>query len=198
LLTPDDWREKSHNVRTEDMERPGIGAALCGLVGGALGVAAGLELGTLAAAVPIAGGDPAFTLALLCAVILGVGGAAAGVAAGQALETSLCDGLPKDDLQRCQSALRQGRSVLIAFTDKAPSAVAVRDVMARAGAESLDAAGKWWWFGRRPGRLRQALVGPAFDSLRDEISIPPVVCPRIELSSQDRRTVPDAARADST
>src|ERR1035441_10138203 len=149
LLTPDDWREKSHNVRTEDMERPGIGAALCGLVGGALGVAAGLELGTLAAAVPIAGGDPAFTLALLCAVILGVGGAAAGVAAGQALETSLCDGLPKDDLYRCMGALRQGRSVVIAFTNKTQSAAAVRDVMARVGAE-MDATRTWRWFGPRP------------------------------------------------
>ena len=150
LLTPDDWKEKVHSVRTEDMERPGIGAALCGLVGGGLGVAAGLELGTLVAAAVIAGANPAFTLELLGAVILGVGGAAAGIAAGQALETSLCDGLPKDDLYRYMGALRQGRSVVIAFTNKTQSAAAVRDVMARAGAESLDAARKWWWFGPRP------------------------------------------------
>jgi hypothetical protein len=150
LLTPDDWKEKVHSVRTEDMERPGIGAALCGLVGGGLGVAAGLELGTLAAAVAIAGANPAFTLELLGAVILGVGGAAAGIAAGQALENSLCDGVPKDDLHRYIGALRQGRSVVIAFTDKTQSAAAVRDVMARGGAESLDAARKWWRFGPRP------------------------------------------------
>src|ERR1022692_4869016 len=130
LLTPDDWKEKVHSVRTEDMERPGIGAALCGLVGGGLGVAAGLELGTLVAAAVIAGANPAFTLELLGAVILGVGGAAAGIAAGQALETSLCDGLPKDDLYRYMGALRQGRSVVIAFTNKTQSAAAVRDVMA--------------------------------------------------------------------
>ena len=80
---------------TEDMERPGIGAALCGLVGGGLGVAAGLELGALAALAMTAGANPAFTGELLGAVILGLGGAAAGIAAGQALETSLCDGLPK-------------------------------------------------------------------------------------------------------
>ena len=29
LLTPDDWKEKVRSVRTEDMEQPGIGAALC-------------------------------------------------------------------------------------------------------------------------------------------------------------------------
>jgi hypothetical protein len=81
---------------------------------------------------------------------LGLGGAAAGIAAGQALESSLCDGLPKDDLYRCMGALRQGRSVVIAFTNKPQSAAAVRDVMARAGAEILGAARKWWWFGPRP------------------------------------------------
>jgi hypothetical protein len=149
LLTPDDWKEKVRSVRTEDMERPGIGAALCGLVGGGLGVAAGFELGALAAAAAIAGANRAFTLELLGAVILGVGGAALGIAAGQALETALCDGLPKDDLYRYMAALRQGRSVVIAFTDKTQSAVAVRDVMARAGAE-MGAARKWRWFGPRP------------------------------------------------
>jgi hypothetical protein len=149
LLTPDDWKEKVRGVRTEDMERPGIGAALCGLVGGGLGVVAGLELGTRAAAAAIAGANPAFTLELLGAVILGLGGAAAGIVAGRALETSLCDGLPKDDLYRYMTALRQGRSVVIAFTNKTQSAAAVRDVMARAGAE-MDAARKWRWFGPRP------------------------------------------------
>jgi hypothetical protein len=149
LLTPDDWKEKVRSVRTEDMERPGIGAALCGLVGGGLGVAAGLGFGTLVAATVVAGATPTFTLELLGAVILGVGGAAAGVAAGQALETSLCDGLPKDDLYRCMGALRQGRSVVIAFTNKTQSAAAVRDVMARAGAE-MDATRTWRWFGPRP------------------------------------------------
>jgi hypothetical protein len=148
LLTPDDWKEKVRGVRTEDMERPGIGAALCGLVGGGLGVAAGLELVTLAA-VTLTGANPAFSLELLGAVVLGLGGTAAGVAAGNALETSLCDGLPKDDLHRYMGALRQGRSVVIAFTNQPQSAAAVRDVMATAGAESLGAARKRWWFGPR-------------------------------------------------
>ena len=150
LLTPDDWKEKVNSVRTEDMERPGIGAALCGLVGGGLGVAAGLELGVLAAGAVIAGANPAFTLELLSAVILGVSGAAAGIAAGQALETALSDGLPKDDLYRCMDALRQGRSVVIAFTDKTQSAATARDIMAHTGAERLNAARKWRWFGPRP------------------------------------------------
>jgi hypothetical protein len=170
LLTPDDWTRKVQSVRTEDMERPGIGAALCGLVGGGLGIAAGLELGTRAAAVLIAGADPAFILALLCAAMLGAGGAAAGIAAGRALETSLCEGLPKDDLFRYMDALRQGRSVVIAFTDKTPSAMVVRDVMARAGAEGLDAARGWWWFGRPPAEVqrdrKEGQIGVVYCNLR--------------------------------
>jgi len=149
LLTPENWKEKVHNVRTEDMEQPGIGAALCGLVGGGLGIAAGLVLGALAAALPIAGAYPAFILGLFGAAILGMGGATVGIAAGQALETSLCDGLPKDDLYRYMGALRQGCSVVIAFTDSTPSAVAVRLVIACAGAENPDAARKGWGLSRR-------------------------------------------------
>jgi hypothetical protein len=171
LLTPDDWKDKLHKVRMEDMEQSGIGAALCGLIGGGLGVAAGLELGTLAAALLIAGADRAFAVELLGAAILGAAGAAAGTAAGRALEASLCDGLPKDDLCRYKGALRQGRSVVIAFTNDTPSAVAVRDVMARAGAENLDAAGKWWWwFGWRPAEEEhsraEGLTSGVYCSLR--------------------------------
>jgi hypothetical protein len=71
---------------------------------------------------------------------------------GLALETSLSDGMPKDDLYRCMGALRQGRSVVIAFTHKPQSTVAARDTMARAGAERLDAARQWRWFGPRPAK----------------------------------------------
>jgi hypothetical protein len=158
MLTPDNWRDKVHNVRTEDMERPGIGAALCGLVGGALGVAAGLELGTLAAAVLNARAESAFTLELFGAAILGVGGAAAAMALGRAMEASLCDGLPGDDLYKYMGALRQGRCVVIAFTSESASAVAVREVMALAGAESLHACRKWRWFGRRTAET--SIIGP--------------------------------------
>jgi hypothetical protein len=134
LLTPGDWKEKVHSVRTEDMERPGIGAALCGLVGAGLGAAAGL----------------AFTLELPGALTLGLGGAAAGIAVGQAIERSLCDGLPKDDLYRYMDAMRQGCSVVIAFTNKTQSAAAARDVMTGAGAQNLVSARRWRWFGPRP------------------------------------------------
>jgi hypothetical protein len=143
LLTPDNWQDKVHNVCTDDMEQPGMGAVLCGLVGGGLGIAAGFELGVVAAQVLRASADPAFTLELLGAAILGVASAAAGMAAGHALEASFCDGLPKDDLYRYTGALRKGRSVVIVFTKNAPDAAAVRDVMVHVGAESLEDARRW-------------------------------------------------------
>ena len=150
LLTPSDWKKQVQDVRTEDVEHRGMGAALCGLVGCALGVAGGFEFGAVAAARLAAGADPALALALLSAAILGAGGAVAGIAAGHTLETSLCDGLPKDELFIYEDALGQGRFVVIAFTNKTLSAMAVRDVMARAGAESLDAACRGWRPGWRP------------------------------------------------
>ncbi|PYT28259.1 MAG: hypothetical protein DMG57_15490 [Acidobacteria bacterium] len=146
LLTPSDLESKVQTVRTEDMERRGMGTALGGLVGAALGLAAGVGIGAVSAAVPSSGAIPQ----LLGAAIFGVAGAAAGIAAGRALESTFCDGLPKDELCICEDAVRQGRFVLIAFTDRAHKASTVRGVMARSGAASLDAARGRWRFGRRP------------------------------------------------
>jgi hypothetical protein len=87
---------------------------------------------------------------MLGAAILGAGGAAAGVAAGQALETSMSDGLPKDEVFLYEDALRQGRSVLIAVTEDDVQAEAARSIIERSGAESLDAARERWWLGLRP------------------------------------------------
>jgi hypothetical protein len=146
LLTPDDWTGKVHHVRTEDAERGGMGAVLCGLVGGALGVAGGLELGILTSTDWAAG---SFALQLLCAATLGAGGIATGIAAGHALESAFCDGMPIENLYMYEGALRRGRSVVIASANRSPSAAAARDLMSCAGAESVDAACQGWWFRRR-------------------------------------------------
>jgi len=145
LLTPSDLESKVQTVRTEDMERRGMGSALGGLVGAALGLAAGVGIGAVSVAVPTSGAIPQ-----LLGAIFGVGGAAAGIAAGRALECAFCDGLPKDELCIYEDAVRQGRFVLIAFTDAAHNAGAVRRVMARSGAASLDAARRRWRFGWLP------------------------------------------------
>jgi hypothetical protein len=150
LLAPGDPKDKVEALPTDDMEQPGIGPAIGGLVGGALGIAGGLELGAAAATVLLPGVGPVLAAGLLGAAVLGAGGTAAGVAAGQALEKSVADGLPKDELFIYEDALRLGRSVLAVFPEDEAQAKIAHNVMAESGAESLDAARERWWLGLRP------------------------------------------------
>jgi hypothetical protein len=151
LLTPGTTnQEVERAVPTADSEQPGMGPAVGGVVGGAVGIAGGLELGSAAASLLIPGVGPIIAIGLLGAAVLGAGGVAAGVAAGRALETSLGDGLPKDELYLYEDALRQGRSVLIAWTKDERDTAAAGKAMKLAGAETLDAARERWWLGLRP------------------------------------------------
>ena len=74
-------------------------------------------------------------------------GATAGVAIGKALEGHVADGLPKDELLVYEEALRRGRSIVIALVDSEDRAGVCRHIMARAGAESVDAARASWRIG---------------------------------------------------
>ncbi len=136
-------------VLTSETEQPGMGTAVGGAVGGALGVAGGLQAGMVAATALVPGVGPVFALGLIGAALLGIGGAAAGAAAGSAIEDNLASGLPKDELYLYEDALRRGRSVLIALTESDESAARARTELERAGAESIDAAREQWWIGLR-------------------------------------------------
>jgi hypothetical protein len=141
--------EVEANIRTSETEQPGMGTAVGGAVGGALGVAGGLEAGMAAATALIPGVGPVFALGLLGAALLGAGGVAAGAAAGSAVEESLDDGLPRDELFLYEDALRKGRSIVIAVGDSDEAADRARTELERAGAESVDAARNNWWLGLR-------------------------------------------------
>jgi rhodanese-related sulfurtransferase len=155
LLTPGEPKQEIERaVPTEDMEQPGMGSAIGGVIGGAVGIAGGMELGAAAASLIIPGIGPVMAAGFLGAALLGAGGVAAGVAAGQALETSVAKGLPKDELFLYEDALRQGRSVLIVWTDEQQRTEA-GGIMRRAGAESLDAARERWWVGLRSAEEEQ-------------------------------------------
>src|SRR6185369_14742462 len=104
-------------VPTTETEQPGMGSAVGGAVGAALGVAGGLEAGAAAASFLIPGVGPVLALGLIGAAIFGVGGAAAGILAGQAFEDGVADGIPRDELFVYEDALRRGRSLVIAFAD---------------------------------------------------------------------------------
>jgi len=136
-------------IPTSETEQPGMGTAMGGTVGGAMGVAGGATLGAAAASLLIPGVGPVIAGGIIGAALLGIGGAATGAAAGTALERELGDGLPHDELYLYEDALRKGRSVVIAFADDGESAESARNVLAQAGAESIDAAREDWWIGLR-------------------------------------------------
>jgi hypothetical protein len=135
------------HVPTTETEQPGMGSALGGTVGAALGVAGGLEAGAAAASLLIPGVGPVLAFGLIGAAIFGAGGAAAGAVAGDALEKGIAEGVPRDELYVYEDALRRGRSIVIAFADEDQIAENARAALARAGAESVDAARENWWVG---------------------------------------------------
>lgn len=150
LLTPGMSDAGVENeVPTSDTEQPGMGKAMGGAVGGALGAAGGATLGAAAASLLVPGVGPVMAGAILGAAILGMGGAATGVAAGEAMEDSLVHGLPHDELYLYEDAVEHGRSVVIAFAETDEARDAAQNLLENAGAESIDAAREAWWVGMR-------------------------------------------------
>jgi len=150
FLTPGTSEESVESaVPTSDTEQPGMGKAMGGAVGGAMGVAGGATLGAAAASLLVPGVGPVLAAGIIGAALLGVGGAATGAAAGAALESGLAEGLSRDELYLYEDALRNGRSVVIAFAQDDDAEERVHNVLAQAGAESIDAARESWWLGLR-------------------------------------------------
>ncbi|MDT7808016.1 MAG: hypothetical protein QOJ70_1829 [Acidobacteriota bacterium] len=158
LLTPGTGQSKLDAVPTTETEQPGMGTALGGTVGGALGIAGGLHLGAAAASLLVPGVGPVLAAGIIGAALLGAGGAAAGAAAGGSLEDSMAKGLPHDELFVYEDALRRGRSVVLVMPDDEEVAESARGVLTQAGAESVDAARESWWVGLRDGEEAEYTV----------------------------------------
>src|SRR5258708_17981512 len=141
--------ELEARVPTTDAEQPGMGTAVGGAVGAAIGAAGGATAGAAMASLLVPGVGPVLAVGLLGAALLGAGGAAAGALAGEALEKGIDHGLPRDELYVYEDALRRGRSVVVAFADDEQMAENARAELARAGAESVDAAREEWGIGLR-------------------------------------------------
>jgi hypothetical protein len=167
LLTPGLPTAQLDSVPTTDAEQPGMGPVVGGVVGGVTGASGGL-MGAAIASALVPGVGPVMAIGLAAAAILGVGGAVAGAAAGSALENTLSEGLPKDELFIYEDALRQGRTVLIVLLDQEGQGDMVRDVLAQAGAESLDAAREHWWLGMRDAEA-ESYSAQGGDFSRDEV-----------------------------
>jgi hypothetical protein len=112
-------------IPTDEGEAPGMGAAVGGVIGGAVGLST--------AAVMLPGVGPLIAAGLLAA---GVVGAAGGAVVGDKFEDRLSGGLPRDELPRYEAALRQGRSLAVANVESDDEVDRVRDIFSAAGAEN--------------------------------------------------------------
>ncbi len=147
LLTPgtvDQVNQEIRSIPIDAAEQPGMGKAVGALAGGGVGFTGGALLMAL-----VPGLGPVTAVGLLGAAILGVAGATIGAAAGEKAEESTYEGLPEDEIFVYEDALRKGRSVVIALPDDEHSASLLRDLLNKAGAESVDAARDQWWIGLR-------------------------------------------------
>ncbi len=131
---------------TSDTEQPGVGAAIGGVVGAAVGMAGGFELGVAATAL-IPGVGPVIAAGIAGAALLGAGGLAAGAEIGSKQDKDSTEGIPADELYFYEDALRQGRSLVIAFVKDDEEKHRAETIMQDGGAESLDAARERWWLG---------------------------------------------------
>jgi hypothetical protein len=129
---------------SDEGEAQGTGTAIGAVVGGATGAAIGMPLGA-AVSLMVPGVGPVIALGLIGAALFGAGGAAV----GNALETTLSQGVPRDDLFLYEDALRRGRSVVVALTDDETFADAARETLDDAGGVDIDDARDDWWAGLR-------------------------------------------------
>ncbi len=145
ILAPQATEDELAAVPTVEAEQPGMGKAFGAAVGGAVGLAGGMGAAGVIMSAVVPGVGPVLAVGLAGAAILGTIGAAA----GGAIEKSLSDGLPADEIFIYEDALRQGRSVVVVMADSSQQAEAVRGALENAGAESIDRARHMWWLGVR-------------------------------------------------
>ena len=110
-----------------------------------MGLAGGMGAAEAVMSAIVPGIGPVLAVGLAGAALLGTIGAAT----GGAIEKSLSDGLPADELFIYEDALRQGRTVLVAMADSSQQSEAARGALENAGAESIDRARHMWWLGVR-------------------------------------------------
>jgi len=162
LLSPGATAKELQSIPISEAEQPGEGKALGGVVGAAIGMAGGFELGALAS-VLVPGVGPVVAVGLAGAALLGLAGAEVGASGGAALDNATTEGLPADELFVYEDALRRGRSVVIALVDDEAHAASVRRWLEEECAETVDAARKQWWIGlRRPEEEHYSKLGRDF------------------------------------
>src|SRR5215831_17164325 len=92
FLIPGASQAQLERIHTTDTEQPGMGAALGGVVGGAIGASGLMSTAVIMTMIP--GVGPIAAIGLVSLGLVGLlGGALVGATAGGALESALSDGL---------------------------------------------------------------------------------------------------------
>ena len=138
MLTPEASPQQLREVPTTDAERPGVGKAITGVVGAAIGSATGLGAGAAAASLVVPGVGTVFAIGVGAAAALGLTGAAIGAKIGAEEEAFLDTGVPRDDIGCYRLLLRQGRSLVIAETDSLQAAKELRAILQRHGGRPFE------------------------------------------------------------
>lgn len=146
LLSPGTSDEEVEEcVSPAEKDGPGTGEKVGGAVGRGIGITGGIMLGGAVGSFFVPGVGAVIAAGAIAAALLGTGGAAIGAAAGGALDHATTENLRRDNLHLYEAALRQGRTVLVALASDERQADAAREILADAGAESLDEARENWW-----------------------------------------------------
>ena len=140
LLAPGSDVRRLASIPTDEGEAPGTGAAIGAVTGAATGAGVGLPIGA-AVSLVVPGIGPILAFGLLGAALFGAGGAAI----GNAIENTLTQGVPRDDLFVMEDALRAGQSVVIAFVEDEATAMRAHEALREEGALELDTARDRWW-----------------------------------------------------
>ena len=144
VLVPGEAQNAEQSVAVVAAEQPGVGKAIGGVAGAAVGFAGGVELAAAATAV-VPGVGPVIAFGILGGALLGFLGAKV----GQAADRATSEGLPEDELFVYEDALRRGRSVLVVSIEGKATAEKARKALGEEGAEAVDAAREMWWIGLR-------------------------------------------------
>jgi len=140
LLSPGTDPRRLAAVPVDEGEAPGTGAAIGAVAGAATGAGVGVPIGA-AVSLVVPGIGPIIAFGLLGAALFGAGGAAI----GNAIETTLSQGVPRDDLFVIEDALRSGHAVALALVEDEAAAQRAREALRAEGALDMETARDRWW-----------------------------------------------------
>ena len=146
LLSPSASDEEvEERAQPAETDGPGTGEKAGGAFGRGIGITGGIMLGGAVGSFFVPGVGAVIAAGALAAALLGTGGAAIGAAVGGALDHAAAENLRRDNLHLYEAALRQGRTALVALASDERQADAAQEILADAGAVSLDEARENWW-----------------------------------------------------